>query len=114
MTAAERLTESEALAAEATEGPWVAITSATGAYSWVELPHMATIADMPKGQEAKENAAFIAHARSALPKRDAALRAVLGLCSQAVEQARDWPPNFIGRPCVSVTDLRDAIEEALT
>lgn len=116
MTAADRLAESEAITAAATKGPW--------RESWpgqccensycVEGPHGRPGIHQADTNLTKRDATFIAYARSALPKRDAALRAVLGLCSQAVEQARDWPPNFIGRPCVSVTDLRAAIEEALT
>lgn len=111
MTAAERLAESEAITAAATEGPWEAGLR-YGDY-YVLPPYRAESAPEDYGLT-EADARFATYARSAMPKRDAALRAVLGLCSQAVEQARDWPPNFIGRPCVSVTDLRDAIEEALT
>lgn len=89
MTAADRLAESEAITAAATKGPW--------RESWpgqccennycVEGPHGRPGIHQTDTNLTKRDATFIAYARSALPKRDAALRAVLAV------HAPLWTPD---------------------
>lgn len=126
MTAADRLAESEAITAAATKGPW--------RESWpgqccennycVEGPHGRPGIHQTDTNLTKRDATFIAYARSALPKRDAALRAVLALHSEAEWVCGDkWCSDFPhgGTNCVACgSEYPDypcptvrAIEEAL-
>lgn len=126
MTAAERLAESEAITAAATKGPW--------RESWpgqccensycVEGPHGRPGIHQTDTNLTRRDATFIAYARSAMPKRDAALRAVLALhertevdaltdpvcCAEECDHEDACPttPVAVCRHCWDIADTADA------
>lgn len=130
MSATDRLAESEAITAASTEGPWVHGIRLVPRPCYVAGPEFVDtdgeldrliLADRIAN---RADAEFIVHARSALPKRDAALRAVLALHSEAEWVCGDkWCSDFPhgGTNCVACgSEYPDypcptvrAIEEAL-
>jgi len=128
-TTADWLNEAQARADAATPGPWGVlwderiVTDWEGrADSFGSLPsggytlghHVADVGDEDGERSDNEDgdaephldAAFIAHARTDLPKALAALRAVLDLCDSAADREEADDP-------ISVDDVRAAVAGAL-
>lgn len=129
MRAEERLTEIEARAAAATEGPWSphdfghqgeeepsSIVVHTGRFDWQAIydgEDSPAVAWMP-GWDSQEdsNARFITAARQDVPALTAALRAVLELHSPAAVASGQGAQCYEDYPCTTVQAITAALEGA--
>ena len=118
MTASEWLIdESEALAAAATQGPWKSSYVRESAYNpsvitadaedVVAARHEQWIAEAsPARLNGRADAAFIAHARTALPKRDALLRKVFHLHARDGDFCRECRVAY---PCPTIRLVEEGL-----